>query len=147
GFFFRGKTIAVVGGGDSAMEEATFLTKFAEKVYLIHRSEELRASKAMQDRAKADPKIEFVFNKTVKEVFGAEQVTGLSLVDTVDGSESVLDVTGLFVAIGADPCPHLVHGQLGLTPAGTSAVDGLSSRTSLAGVFAAGDVIDPTYRQ
>ncbi|TQL46554.1 thioredoxin reductase (NADPH) [Homoserinimonas aerilata] len=147
GFFFRGKTIAVVGGGDSAMEEATFLTKFAEKVYLIHRSEELRASKAMQDRAKADPKIEFLFNKTVKEVYGAEQVTGLSLVDTIDGSESVLDVSGLFVAIGADPRTHLVHGQLDLTSAGTIAVEGRSSRTSLAGVFAAGDVIDPTYRQ
>ncbi|AWB90434.1 thioredoxin-disulfide reductase [Salinibacterium hongtaonis] len=147
GFFFRQKTIAVVGGGDSAMEEATFLTKFADKVYVIHRSEELRASKAMQDRAMGDPKIEFLFNKKVGEVYGAEKVTGVSLIDTVDGSESTLDLDGLFIAIGADPRTHLVHDQLELTSAGTIAVDGRSSRTSVTGVFAAGDVIDPTYRQ
>lgn len=147
GFFFRQKTIAVVGGGDSAMEEATFLTKFADKVYVIHRSEELRASKAMQDRALADPKIEFLFNKKVGEVYGAEKVTGVSLIDTVDGTESTLDLDGLFIAIGADPRTHLVHGQLELTSAGTIAVEGRSSRTSVTGVFAAGDVIDPTYRQ
>jgi thioredoxin reductase (NADPH) len=147
GFFFRQKTIAVVGGGDSAMEEATFLTKFADKVYVIHRSEELRASKAMQDRAHADPKIEFLFNKTVQNVYGDTSVTGVGLVDTVDGTETTLDVSGLFIAIGADPRTHLVHGQLELTPAGTIAVDGRSSRTSLPGVFAAGDVLDPTYRQ
>lgn len=147
GFFFRQKTIAVVGGGDSAMEEATFLTKFADKVYVIHRSEELRASKAMQDRALADPKIEFLFNKKVGEVYGAEKVTGVSLIDTVDGTESTLDLDGLFIAIGADPRTNLVHGQLELTSAGTIAVEGRSSRTSVTGVFAAGDVIDPTYRQ
>jgi thioredoxin reductase (NADPH) len=147
GFFFRQKTIAVVGGGDSAMEEATFLTKFADKVYVIHRKDSLRASKAMQDRAFADPKIEFLFNKTVAHIYGDSLVTGVGLVDTVDASESTLDVSGLFVAIGADPRTHLVHGQLDLNPDGTIAVDGRSSRTNVTGVFAAGDVIDPTYRQ
>ncbi len=147
GFFFRQKTIAVVGGGDSAMEEATFLTKFADKVYVIHRKDSLRASKAMQDRAFADPKIEFLFNKTVAHIYGDALVTGVGLVDTVDASESTLDVSGLFVAIGADPRTHLVHGQLDLNPDGTIAVDGRSSRTNIKGVFAAGDVIDPTYRQ
>lgn len=147
GFFFRKKTIAVVGGGDSAMEEATFLTKFADKVYVIHRSDSLRASKTMQDRAFADPKIEFVFNKTVERIYGDDLVTGLGLRDTVDGSESTLDVSGLFIAIGSDPRTHLVHGQLELTADGTIAVDGRSSRTSIPGVFAAGDVLDPTYRQ
>jgi thioredoxin reductase (NADPH) len=147
GFFFRQKTIAVVGGGDSAMEEATFLTKFADKVYVIHRSEELRASKAMQDRAHANPKIEFLFNKTVQHIYGDGQVTGVGLVDTIDGSETTLDVSGLFIAIGADPRTHLVHGQLELAPEGTIAVQGRSSRTSVPGVFAAGDVVDPTYRQ
>ena len=147
GFFFRQKTIAVVGGGDSAMEEATFLTKFADKVYVIHRSDQLRASKAMQDRAFANPKIEFIFNKTVQHIYGDGQVTGIGLVDTVDGTETTLDVSGLFIAIGADPRTHLVHGQLDFTPEGTIAVDGRSSRTSIPGVFAAGDVIDPTYKQ
>ncbi|MDP3207562.1 MAG: FAD-dependent oxidoreductase, partial [Rhodoglobus sp.] len=147
GFFFRQKTIAVVGGGDSAMEEATFLTRFADKVYVIHRKDELRASKAMQDRAFSDPKIEFLFNKTVEHIYGDELVTGVGLVDTVDGTEITLDVSGLFIAIGADPRTHLVHGQLDLNPDGTIRVDGRSSRTNIAGVFAAGDVIDPTYRQ
>lgn len=147
GFFFRKKTIAVVGGGDSAMEEATFLTKFADKVYLIHRSDSLRASKVMQDRAHAHPKIEFIYNKTVEHIYGDALVTGIGFVDTVDGSETTLDVSGLFIAIGADPRTHLVHGQLDLTTFGTIAVDGRSSRTNLPGVFAAGDVIDPTYRQ
>lgn len=147
GFFFRQKTIAVVGGGDSAMEEATFLTKFADKVYVIHRKDELRASKAMQERAFADPKIEFLWNKEVAHIYGSDLVTGVGLVDTVDGSETTLDVSGLFIAIGADPRTHLVHGQLDLTEHGTIAVDGRSSRTNLPGVFAAGDVIDPTYRQ
>jgi thioredoxin reductase (NADPH) len=147
GFFFRKKTIAVVGGGDSAMEEATFLTKFANKVYVIHRSDKLRASKTMQDRAFENPKIEFVFNKTVAHIYGDEAVTGIGLVDTVDGSESTLDLSGLFVAIGADPRTHLVHGKLDLNPDGTIAVDGRSSRTNVPGVFAAGDVLDPTYRQ
>jgi thioredoxin reductase (NADPH) len=147
GFFFRKKTIAVVGGGDSAMEEATFLTKFADKVYLIHRGDTLRASQVMQDRAKADPKIEFLFNKTVEHIYGDSLVTGIGLVDTVDGTETTLDLSGLFIAIGSDPRTHLVHGQLDLTTFGTIAVDGRSSRTNLPGVFAAGDVIDPTYRQ
>ena len=147
GFFFRQKTIAVVGGGDSAMEEATFLTKFADKVYLIHRGDSLRASKVMQERAQADPKIEFIFNHTVEHIYGDELVTGIGLVDTRDGKETTLDVSGLFIAIGADPRTHLVHKQLDLTSFGTIAVDGRSSRTNLPGVFAAGDVIDPTYRQ
>ena len=147
GFFFRQKTIAVVGGGDSAMEEATFLTKFADKVYVIHRSDKLRASKAMQDRAFANPKIEFLYNKTVQRIYGETQVTGVGLIDTIDGTETTLDVSGLFIAIGADPRTHLVHGQLDLAPEGTIAVEGRSSRTSRPGVFAAGDVLDPTYRQ
>ena len=147
GFFFRQKTIAVVGGGDSAMEEATFLTKFADKVYLVHRSDTLRASKVMQDRATQNPKIEFLFNKQVAHIYGDSLVTGIGLIDTVDGSETTVDVSGLFIAIGADPRTHLVHGQLDLTSEGTIAVDGRSSRTNITGVFAAGDVIDPTYRQ
>ncbi len=147
GFFFREKTIAVVGGGDSAMEEATFLTKFADKVTVIHRKDALRASKAMQERAFSDPKIEFLFNKEVARIYGDELVSGIGLVDTVDGTQTTLDVDGLFIAIGADPRTHLVHGQLALNPDGTVAVDGRSSRTNLPGVFAAGDVIDPTYRQ
>jgi len=147
GFFFRQKTIAVVGGGDSAMEEATFLTKFADKVYLIHRGETLRASKVMQERAEADPKIEFIMGHTVEHIYGDELVTGIGIVDTRDGTETTLDVSGLFIAIGADPRTHLVHKQLDLTTFGTIAVEGRSSRTNLPGVFAAGDVIDPTYRQ
>ncbi|MCU1406217.1 MAG: trxB, partial [Glaciihabitans sp.] len=146
GFFFRQKTIAVVGGGDSAMEEATFLTRFADKVYVIHRNSTLRASKVMQDRAEADPKIEFLFNKTVEHIYGDALVAGVGLVDTVDGTETTLDVSGLFIAIGADPRTHLVHGQLDFTTFGTIAVDGRSSRTNLPGVFAAGDVIEPTDR-
>jgi len=147
GFFFRQKTIAVVGGGDSAMEEATFLTRFADKVYVIHRKDSLRASKAMQERAFSNPKIEFLWNKEVATIYGEDLVTGIGLVDTVDGTETKLDLSGLFIAIGADPRTHLVHGQLTLNADGTIAVEGRSSRTNLAGVFAAGDVIDPTYRQ
>lgn len=147
GAFYRQKIVAVVGGGDSAMEEATFLTRFADKVYLIHRSAKLRASAAMQDRAKADPKIEFIFNATVEHIYGDELVTGIGLVDTTTGAERTLDVSGLFIAIGSDPRTHVVHGQLDLTEAGTIQVEGRSSRTNLPGVFAAGDVIDPTYRQ
>lgn len=147
GFFFREKTIAVVGGGDSAMEEATFLTRFADKVYVIHRSAALRASKTMQDRAHANSKIEFLFNKTVQHIYGDSLVTGVGLRDIIDGSESTLDLSGLFVAIGSDPRVRLVRGQLELAPDGTVKVDGRSSRTSLPGVFAAGDVLDATYRQ
>lgn len=147
GFFFRGKTIAVVGGGDSAMEEATFLTKFADKVYVIHRAETLRASKALQRRAFDNPKIEFLFNKTVARIYGQEKVTGVGLRDTQDGSEVSLDLQGLFIAIGSDPRTHLVHGKLEFNADGTVAVEGRSSRSSITGVFVAGDVLDPTYRQ
>ncbi|MCS5715870.1 thioredoxin-disulfide reductase [Herbiconiux sp. CPCC 205716] len=147
GFFFKTKTIAVVGGGDSAMEEATFLTRFAEKVYLVHRKDSLRASKIMQERAFANDKIEFVWNSEVVGIQGENAVEGLQLRNTVDGSTSQLPVQGLFVAIGNDPRVHLVHGQLDLTAEGTIAVEGRSSMTNLPGVFAAGDVIDPHYRQ
>ncbi len=147
GFFFRERVIAVVGGGDSAMEEATFLTKFASKVYVIHRRDELRASKIMQERAFKNDKIEFVWNAEVADILGEDAVTGVRLRSTVDGTESDLALDGVFVAIGYDPRTHLVHGQLELTPDGTVWVDGRTSRTSVAGVFAAGDVIDPTYRQ
>ncbi|TDT62098.1 thioredoxin-disulfide reductase [Frigoribacterium sp. PhB116] len=147
GFFFKQKEIAVVGGGDSAMEEATFLTRFASKVYVIHRSETLRASKIMQDRAQGNDKIEFLFNKQVTAILGDEKATGVQLTDTVDGSTSDLDLDGLFIAIGNDPRVHLVHGQVDLTSSGTIAVEGRSSRTNLRGVFAAGDVVDDTYRQ
>jgi thioredoxin reductase (NADPH) len=147
GFFFREKVIAVVGGGDSAMEEANFLTKFADKVYIIHRSDSLRASKTMLERAQDNPKIEFLLNKTVERIYGDELVTGVGLRDAIDGTETTLDLSGLFIAIGADPRTHLIHGQLDITTQGTIAVDGRSSRTNLPGVFAAGDVIDPSYRQ
>jgi len=147
GAFFKQKHVAVVGGGDSALEEATFLTRFADKVYLVHRRDALRASAAMQDRAFADPKIEFLWNQEVAHIYGDEKVAGIGLVSTVDGTETTLDVQGVFVAIGSDPRTHLVHGQLDLTPEGTIAVQGRSSRTSLPGVFAAGDVVDPTYKQ
>ncbi|MFC4224396.1 thioredoxin-disulfide reductase [Lysinibacter cavernae] len=147
GFFFKEKTIAVVGGGDSAMEEATFLTRFASKVYVIHRKDTLRASKIMQQRAFDNEKIEFVWNSEVVGISGEDAVTGVTLRNTTDGTESNLDIQGLFVAIGNDPRTHLVHGKLDLTPEGTIAVDGRSSKTSVSGVFAAGDVIDPTYRQ
>lgn len=147
GFFFKEQVIAVVGGGDSAMEEANFLTRFASKVYVVHRRDTLKASKIMQQRAFDNPKIEFVWNSAVEAVIGDDAVTGLRLKSTVDGTESTLDVTGVFVAIGNDPRTHLVHEQLTLTDDGTIWVDGRSSRTSVAGVFAAGDVIDPKYRQ
>lgn len=147
GFFFRQKTVAIVGGGDSAMEEANFLTRFADKVYVIHRSETLRASKIMQDRAQANPKIEFLWNSAVSSVNGADALTSVTLTDTVSGDTRDLPLDGLFIAIGNDPRTHLVHGQLELTTEGTIAVKSRSSKTSISGVFAAGDVIDPTYRQ
>ena len=147
GAFYREKVVAVVGGGDSAMEEATFLTRFADKVYIIHRSENLRASAVMQERAHNDPKIEFILNATVEHIYGDDLVAGIGLVDTITGDERTLDVSGLFIAIGSDPRTHVVHGQLDLTPEGTIAVDGRTAKTNLEGVFAAGDVIDPTYRQ
>ena len=147
GFFFKGKEIAVIGGGDSAMEEATFLTRFASKVHVIHRKGELRASKIMQERAFANDKIEFTWNSEVVGISGIDAVDGLILRDTVSGTETGLPVGGVFVAIGNDPRTHLVHKQLDLTPEGTIAVAGRSSLTSQAGVFAAGDVIDSRYRQ
>ena len=147
GFFFRDKVVAVVGGGDSALEEATFLTKFASKVIVIHRRDELRASKALQDRAFANDKIEFIWNSEVVEMIGSSGLTSALLRDTTTGEELALPLDGLFVAIGSDPRVHLVHGKLDLTAEGTIAVEGRSSRTSVPGVFAAGDVIDPTYRQ
>ena len=147
GFFFREKTIAVVGGGDSAMEEANFLTRFASKVYVIHRKDTLRASKIMQDRAFANPKIEFVWNSAISELHGQDALDGVTVENLVTGEKSTLEIQGLFIAIGNDPRTQLVHGQLDLTPEGTIAVAGRSSQTNLEGVFAAGDVIDPTYRQ
>lgn len=147
GFFFRDKSIAVIGGGDSAMEEATFLTRFASKVTVIHRRDQLRASQIMQKRAFDNPKIEFIWNSEVAGYIGDDQISGLRLRNTVDGSESEVDFDGVFVAIGNDPRVELVRDQVNLTPKGTIAVDGRSSRTNLPGVFAAGDVIDDTYRQ
>ena len=147
GFFFKEKTIAVIGGGDSAMEEATFLTRFASKVYVVHRKDTLRASKIMQERAFANPKIDFVWYSVVVGITGSDAVDGLVLRNTVSGDETALPLGGIFVAIGNDPRTHLVHDKLDLTPEGTIAVAGRSSKTSQTGVFAAGDVIDPTYRQ
>lgn len=147
GFFFREKVIAVVGGGDSAMEEATFLTRFASKVYLIHRRDSFKASKIMQERALANPKIEVVWNTEVNELLGEGKLSGVTLRNTVDGSTSNLDLDGLFIAIGNDPRVWLVENQVELTEEKFIKVEGRSSKTSLPGVFAAGDVIDPTYRQ
>ncbi|MEB4614882.1 thioredoxin-disulfide reductase [Leucobacter sp. M11] len=147
GFFFKDKNIAVIGGGDSAMEEATFLTRFAKKVTVIHRREGLKASKIMQQRAFDNEKIEFVWNSTVSGISGDDSVTGLTLTDTVTGETSTLDIDGLFIAIGNDPRTQLIHGVLDLNSDGTVWVDGRTSKTSLPGVFAAGDVIDPSYRQ
>jgi thioredoxin reductase (NADPH) len=147
GFFFRDQEIAVVGGGDSAIEEATFLTRFASKVYLIHRRDELRASKVMQERAFANEKIEFVWNTEIADVLGDEKVSGLRLRDTRSGDERTLDVTGLFVAIGHDPRSELVQGQVDLDAEGYVLVDAPSTRTNLAGVFASGDLVDHVYRQ
>jgi thioredoxin reductase (NADPH) len=147
GFFFRDQVIAVVGGGDSAMEEANFLTKFASKVVLIHRREELRASKIMAERAKANPKIEFLFNTEVIDVLGEDKVTALKLRNTVNGEESQKDFTGLFVAIGHLPRSELVKGQVATNSEGYVEVEGRSTRTNLKGVFACGDLVDFTYRQ
>ena len=147
GFFFKDQDIAVVGGGDSAMEEAIFLTKFARSVTVIHRRDSLRASKIMQDRALNHEKIRFIWNSEVVGIDGEGKVTGVRLNNLLTGVKSDLPVTGVFVAIGNDPRIELVKGQLDLTPEGTIAVDGRSSITSLPGVFAAGDVVDHTYRQ
>jgi len=147
GFFFREQEVAVVGGGDSAMEEANFLTKFATKVVVIHRRDSLRASKIMAERAQANPKIEFVWNTEVIDVLGEEKVSGLKLRNLVDGTESERAFTGLFVAIGHDPRSELVKGKVDLDPGGYVKVDGRSTRTNLTGVFACGDLVDHTYRQ
>jgi thioredoxin reductase (NADPH) len=147
GFFFKDQDIAVIGGGDSAMEEALFLTKFAKSVTVVHRRDSLRASKIMADRALAHEKINFIWNSGVEDVLGQDKVTGLRLKNLVGGTETELAVTGVFVAIGNDPRTELVKGKLDLTPEGTISVDGRTSKTSVPGVFAAGDVIDPTYRQ
>jgi thioredoxin reductase (NADPH) len=147
GFFFREQEVAVVGGGDSAMEEANFLTKFATKVVVIHRRDSLRASKIMAERAQANPKIEFVWNTEVIDVLGEEKVSGLKLRNLVDGTESERAFTGLFVAIGHDPRSELVKGKVDLDSEGYVKVDGRSTRTNLTGVFACGDLVDHTYRQ
>ena len=147
GFFFREQTIAVVGGGDSAVEEATFLTKFASKVVLIHRRDSLRASKIMVERALANPKIEILWNTEVADVLGADKVEALSLKNTVTGEISKRDFTGLFIAIGHDPRNELIKGQITLDTEGYVTVEGRSTRTNLEGVFACGDLVDHTYRQ
>ena len=147
GFFFREQVIAVAGGGDSAMEEANFLTKFATKVVIIHRREELRASKIMAERAKNNPKIEFLFNTQILDVLGDEKMTGLELKNTKTGEESIKDFTGLFVAIGHLPRSELVKGQVTMNNDGYVEVEGRSTRTNLRGVFACGDLVDHTYRQ
>jgi thioredoxin reductase (NADPH) len=147
GFFFREKAIAVVGGGDSAMEEANFLSRFGSKVYLIHRRDSFKASKTMQDRVLNNPKIEVIYNSAVEELLGEKNLSGVKLKNTVDGSVSELAIDGLFIAIGSDPRVWLVENQVELTSEKFIKVDGRSSRTSIPGVFACGDVIDPTYRQ
>jgi thioredoxin reductase (NADPH) len=147
GFFFRDQDIAVVGGGDSAMEEATFLTRFANKVTIVHRRDDLRASKIMQDRARSNDKIDWALSQEVTDVRGDSKVSGVRLRDTASGEESDLAVTGLFVAIGHDPRSELVRGQVDLDAAGYVLVSHPSTCTNLPGVFAAGDVVDHTYRQ
>ena len=147
GFFFRDKHVIVVGGGDSAMEEATFLTKFASKVTVVHRRDQLRASKAMADRALANEKIEFAWNSVVEEVLGDSAVTGVRLRSTVDDSTRVLDADGVFVAIGHLPRTAVLSGQVALDEAGYILVNDPGTATNLPGVFACGDAVDHTYRQ
>ncbi len=147
GFFFQDQDIAVVGGGDSAMEEATFLTKFARKVYLVHRRDTLRASKIMQERALANDRIEFIWNTVVDDVLGADKVEGLAVRNVETGETSTLDVTGFFLAIGHTPNTKAFGDQLERNDAGYLVVQGNSTRTSVEGVFAAGDVADDEYRQ
>ena len=147
GFFFRDQHIAVVGGGDSAIEEASFLTKFASKVTLIHRRDEFRASKIMQDRAFANPKIDVLWNHTVTKVNGDNKVDGIEVTNTVDGSVSTMPVTGLFIAIGHRPNTDLFTGVLDMDDAGYLQTQPDSSYTNIEGVFACGDVQDHTYRQ
>jgi thioredoxin reductase (NADPH) len=147
GFFFREQDIAVVGGGDSAMEEATFLTRFARSVTVVHRRDVLRASKIMQDRAMSNPKIRFRWDSVVTEVLGADRVSGLRIRNVKTGELSTLEVTGLFVAIGHDPRSELFAGQLATDTEGYLLVEQPSTRTAIPGVFAAGDVVDHIYRQ
>ncbi len=147
GFFFRQQEIAVVGGGDTAAEEATFLTRFADKVYLIHRRDELRASKVMAERVLSNEKIEPVWNSQVVDVLGEDKVNGIVIEDTVTGEKREIPVTGLFIAIGHDPRSELITGQIDLDDEGYVLVDAPSTRTNLTGVFACGDLVDHTYRQ
>jgi thioredoxin reductase (NADPH) len=147
GFFFRNQHIAVVGGGDSALEEATFLTRFAESVTLVHRRDSLRASKIMQERAFANEKIQYAWNSEVAELVGEDKLSGVVLRDTVTGETRTLEATGVFVAIGHDPRSELVRGQVELDQEGYVLVQGRSTRTNLDGVFACGDLVDHTYRQ
>ena len=147
GFFFREQAIAVVGGGDSAIEEATFLTRFGSKVYLIHRRDELRASKIMQERAFADPKLEIVWNAEIASINGDDRLESVTLRDTVTGEERPLAVTGLFIAIGHDPRSELLTGQVDLDDDGYVLVHHPSTHTNLDGVFACGDLVDHHYRQ
>jgi thioredoxin reductase (NADPH) len=147
GFFFREKDIAVVGGGDSALEEAAFLTRFGKSVTVIHRRGELRASKIMQDRALANPKITFLWNSEVLAAVGDQKLTALRIRNTVTGEEDLLPIGGLFVAIGHDPRSELFAGQLAINPEGYLLVEEPSTRTAIEGVFACGDVVDHTYRQ
>jgi len=147
GFFFRDADIAVVGGGDSAMEEATFLTRFAKSVTVIHRRDSLRASKIMAERAMNDPKITFAWNSEVVDVLGDAKVSGVLLRDTVTGETRELPITGLFVAIGHDPRSELIKGQVALDDEGYVIADAPSTRTDIPGVFACGDLVDHTYRQ
>jgi len=147
GFFFRDQDIAVVGGGDSALEEATFLTRFARSVTVVHRRDALRASAIMQDRARANPKIRFAWDSVVTEVVGEDRVAGIKLRNVKTGEESFLEVSGIFVAIGHDPRSELFTGQLDKDEEGYLIVDQPSTRTRIPGVFAAGDVVDHTYRQ
>lgn len=147
GFFFKDQHLAVVGGGDSAMEEALFLTKFAKKVTVIHRRDQLRASQIMAERAAANPKIDFAWNSTVAQINGENKVESLTLQSTVDGTESTLDATGVFVAIGHEPRSQLVNGQVDLDEAGYVRVNEPGTATNLKGVFACGDLVDHTYRQ
>ncbi|WP_035864418.1 thioredoxin-disulfide reductase [Kitasatospora cheerisanensis] len=147
GFFFRDQDIAVVGGGDTALEEATFLSRFARSVTVVHRRNSLRASKAMQERAFADPKISFAWDSAVEEIHGDPKLSGVTLRDTNTGDLRELPVTGLFIAIGHDPRTDLFKGQLDLDAEGYLKVDAPSTRTNIPGVFAAGDVVDHTYRQ
>ena len=147
GFFFRNQHIVVVGGGDTAMEEATFLTRFAESVTVVHRRDTLRASRIMAERAQANPKIKWAWNSEVAEIHGDTKVTGLTLRDTRTGETREVEATGLFIAVGHDPRSELVKGQVELDDEGYILTDGHSTRTNLAGVFAAGDVVDHVYRQ